>query len=393
MKTRVLRHALIPVLIFLMAAPAGVLGQATDGSAVLGRDELTQLVAPIALYPDSLLANILVAATFPLEVVEADRWLKQNSSLQGGELNAAVDKMSWDLSVKALVPFPEVLSMMSDKIDWTQKLGDAFLAQQSDVMDAVQTLRSKAQNEGYLKSSSEQTVENQGQSIEIEPVDPTIVYVPSYDPTVVYGVWPYPAYPPIAYCPYAPVVAAGVFGFAAGVAVGAAWNGGWGHWNWNGGTMNVNVNRNVNINHNHINNYQSGNWNQAARNGGVGPHPSSGGWGNGAAARDDFRGRTGGGQSGGFGGMDGSRGAYGTEGGFGRPNAASVQDGLRQREGGGSMFHNSWGGGEDRMNSDRGFESRHGSGYGSHSGGFGDGGWHGGGGGWHGGGGGGGRRR
>ncbi len=110
------------------------------------------MLAPIALYPDSLLANILIAATFPLEVVSADRWVKQNKDLKGDQLNAALDKMKWDLSVKALVPFPQVLAMMSEQLDWTQSLGDAFLAQQSDVMDTVQKLRAKAQAEGNLEN-------------------------------------------------------------------------------------------------------------------------------------------------------------------------------------------------------------------------------------------------
>ncbi len=245
-------RAVLALLLFLLAIPCELRGQQTGGGSAFGQEELSQMLAPIALYPDSLLANVLVASTFPLEVVAADRWVKQNSGLQGDQLNAALQQMNWDLSVKALVPFPEVLAMMSEKLDWTQALGTAFLAQQKDVMNTIQTLRARAQDEGNLKSSNEQKVIAQQNTIAIQPANPTVVYVPSYNPQVVYGAWPYPAYPPYPYYPYGGAVAAGVVGFAAGVAVGAAWNNGWGHWNWNGGTMNVNVNRNFNINGNRV---------------------------------------------------------------------------------------------------------------------------------------------
>ena len=201
--------------------------------------------------------------------------------------------MKWDLSVKALVPFPEVLAMMSEKLEWTQTLGEAFLAQQPDVMDTVQKLRAKAQAEGYLKTTQEQKVEVKGQAIVIEPANPTTIYVPTYNPAVVYGAWPYPAYPPYPYYPYGGAVAAGGLGFAAGVAVGAAWNNGWGRWNWGGGSMNVNVNRNVNINGDRVSHYQTGKWNQGARNGSVATRPAAGRGPAGAAGgRNDFRGRT-----------------------------------------------------------------------------------------------------
>ena len=292
-RSAVCKHALIALLILLLAAPSGVLGQETGAAATFSQEQLNQMLAPIALYPDSLLANILVAATFPLEVVSADRWVKQNKDLKGDELNAALDEMKWDLSVKALVPFPEVLAMMSEKLDWTQTFGEAFLAQQSDVMDTVQKLRAKAQAEGNLKTTQEQKVEVKGEAIVIEPASPTTVYVPAYNPAVVYGAWPYPAYPPYPYYPAGAVVAAGVIGFAAGVAVGAAWNNGWGRWNWAGGSMNVNVNRNVNINTNRVSQHQTGKWNQAARNGSVANRSSAGRGGTGAAGgRNDFRGNT-----------------------------------------------------------------------------------------------------
>ena len=201
MNRMLFKHALIALLVFCLAAPAGVLGQESGSMVQYSQDELSQMVAPIALYPDSLLANVLVAATFPLEVVSADRWVKQNKNLKGGQLNAALDKMQWDLSVKALVPFPEVLAMMSEKLDWTQTLGNAFLAQQTDVMNSIQQLRSMAQAQGNLKTTSEQKVVVQESSIVIEPANPTVIYVPSYNPAVVYGAWPYPAYPPYPYYP------------------------------------------------------------------------------------------------------------------------------------------------------------------------------------------------
>ena len=220
------------------------------------------MLAPIALYPDSLLAQILVASTYPLEVVEADRWVKRNKNLKGDQLNDALDKTNWDLSVKALAPFPDVLSMMSDKLEWTQKLGDAFLAQQTQVMDTIQNLRGKARAQGNLQDTREQKVIVQGDAIEIQPANPSVIYVPTYNPTVVYGSWWYPSYPPYYYNPVGATVAAGVFGFAAGVAVGAAWNSGWGSWNWGGHDVNVNANRNVNVNRNNVNvsNIQTSKW-------------------------------------------------------------------------------------------------------------------------------------
>ena len=254
---------LVGFLILLLAAPPPSLGQSSGSPSAFKQEELDQMLAPIALYPDSLLAQILMAAAYPLEVVQADRWVKQNKNLKGEQLNAALDKMTWDLSVKALVPFPQVLSMMSEQLDWTSRLGEAFLAQQADVMNTVQKLRAKAKEQGNLKTTKEQKVVVQDQTIVIEPANPTVVYVPTYNPTVVYGSWWYPSYPPYPYYPYYPaggVVAAGVIGFAAGVAVGAAWNNGWGRWNWGSGDVNVNANRNVNINRNQISQHNTRNW-------------------------------------------------------------------------------------------------------------------------------------
>jgi hypothetical protein len=153
-------------------------------------EEIEQLVAPIALYPDSLVSQILMASTYPLEVVQANRWLRANKTLKGDALTKALEAQNWDPSIKSLVNFPQVLAMMSEKLDLTQRLGDAFLAQQKDVMDAIQRLRARAQAQGNLQTTKEQTViveqpEAQTTVIKIEPADPQVVYVPSYNPTVV----------------------------------------------------------------------------------------------------------------------------------------------------------------------------------------------------------------
>ncbi len=259
-------RALVLALVLMTAVPQGTFGQPTDPN-VFKQEELDQILAPIALYPDSLLAQIFMASTYPLEVVQADRWAKQNTSLKGNTLTAALEKQPWDPSVKSLVNFPQVLTMMSEKLDWTQKLGDAFLAQQKEVMATVQTLRKKAVEAGNLKTTSEQQVIVEKETIIIQSANPQVVYVPTYNPTVVYGAWPSPAYPPAYY--YPPGYSAGtvLLAFGAGVAVGAAWGYGWGHCDWHGGDVDVDVNRNTNINNkinrgNYANQYQGGkgNW-------------------------------------------------------------------------------------------------------------------------------------
>ncbi len=226
-------------LIFFMAAPKLALAQ--DSSAKLDSAQLEQLVAPIALYPDSLLAQALMAATYPLEVVEAARWVKANPNLKGDALDAALRQQSWDPSVKSLATFPQVLQMMDDKLDWTEQLGDAFLAQQKDVMAAVQRLRTKAQASGNLSSGKQQTVKTQGsgssQVIVIQPTEPDTVYVPVYNPTVVYGPWPYPAYPPYYWYP-PDYVAGSVISFGLGVAAGYAL---WGDMDWYHDDINIDV--------------------------------------------------------------------------------------------------------------------------------------------------------
>ena len=210
------------------AAPAGAAPQAGSSAPVFKQEELDALLAPIALYPDALLSQILMASTYPLEIVEAARWRKDNASLKDAALSDALTKQTWDESVKSLTAFPDVLDRMNKDLAWTQKLGDAFLANQAMVLNTVQSLRKRAQDAGHLQSNEQQKVEVQTQEnkqvIVIEPANPQIVYVPTYQPTVVYGAWPYPAYPPY-YPPYwAPVGAAFVSGFfwGVGIAAGAA---------------------------------------------------------------------------------------------------------------------------------------------------------------------------
>jgi hypothetical protein len=258
-----MQRVLAGVIALLLAVPLPLVAQQDQAATPFKPEELDQLVAPIALYPDPLLAQILMASTYPLDVVQAARFAKSNASLKGAQLDQALQSQPWDDSVKSLLSFPDILTMMDAKLDWTQKLGDAFLGQQADVMNAVQRLRARAQAAGNLQTSSQQTVTVEpaapapalpaGQApstvvvqqapptvIKIEPANPQVVYVPTYNPTVVYGAWPYPAYPPAAYYPPGYVAGAALFSFAAGVAVGSAL---WGNCNWGAHDVNVNVNQ------------------------------------------------------------------------------------------------------------------------------------------------------
>jgi len=237
-------------LILLLALPPGMMAQQAEQGAPVKQEELDQLLAPIALYPDALIAQILMASTYPLDVVNASRFAKQNANLKGDALTKALESQSWDPSVKSLVNFPQVLTMMNDKLDWTQKLGDAFLVGEKPVMDTIQSLRAKAQAAGNLKTTKEQKVIVQEKIIVIEPASPQVIYVPTYNPTVVYGAWPYPAYPPYYYYPPGYVAATSAFAFASAVALGAAWGYAWGSPNWHGGSVNYNYNQNININNN-----------------------------------------------------------------------------------------------------------------------------------------------
>jgi Protein of unknown function (DUF3300) len=220
-------------------------------------EELDQMLAPIALYPDSLLSQVLMAATYPADVAEAAKWSKANPSQKGDAALKAVESQPWDPSVQSLVAFPQVIQMMGDKPDWVQNLGDAFLASSKDVLDSAQRLRSQAQKSGNLKTSEQQKVvveqepQTQQTVIKIEPANPQVVYVPAYNPTVVYGTWLYPAYPPVYYPPppaYYPgaALATGI-AFGVGVAATAAL---WGGCNWGHGDVDINVNKynNVNVN-------------------------------------------------------------------------------------------------------------------------------------------------
>ncbi|MBN9537622.1 MAG: DUF3300 domain-containing protein [Reyranella sp.] len=238
-----------------------------DEKKTLKPEELDQILAPIALYPDSLLSQILMATGYPLEIVEAARWSKANPTLKGDAAVAAVKDKSWDVSVKSLVAFPSVLTQLSDHLEWTQKLGDAMISQQQDVADSIQRLRAKAADAGNLKSGQQQTVTTQGsgadRTIVIEPANPEVIYVPSYNPTWAYGSWPYSAYPPVYYPPPPG------YGYGAALATGLLWGVGiaaagamFSSWNWGRGNayVNVNVNRAVNIdNHFDRNRYVNNN--------------------------------------------------------------------------------------------------------------------------------------
>ncbi|UYN93353.1 MAG: DUF3300 domain-containing protein [Enhydrobacter sp.] len=216
-------------------------------------EELDQMLAPIALYPDAVLSQIMMAATYPLEVVEAARWSQTNPNVKGDAAIAAVQQMRWDASVKSLVAFPPVLAQMNDQLQWTQNLGDAMISQEADVADSIQRLRARASDAGNLKTGKEQVVSTQAQGsdriIVIEPADPQVVYVPSYNPTWVYGSWPYPAYPPY-YWPLGGALATG-FLWGLGFAAAGALFGGWA-WGYGRGSsyVNVNVNRATNIDRN-----------------------------------------------------------------------------------------------------------------------------------------------
>jgi hypothetical protein len=228
--------------------------------------QLEQLLAPIALYPDALLSQVLMASTYPLEVVTAARWVQANPGVTGKALEDAMQKQSWDPSVKALTAVPQTLQMMNDKLDWTRDLGDAFLAQQSDVLVAVQRLRERADNAGNLKTTEQQRVvktaapAGEPPPVEtpaagtpatvytIESVNPDEYCVPIYDPGVVYGAWPYPAYAPFYWYPPG-WVGRGVFAFATGVVVGAAIRGGIDWWRRR---VNININRYNSFNHANI---------------------------------------------------------------------------------------------------------------------------------------------
>lgn len=261
--TTISRLARVLVLVLSLLPGLAVAQQAA--APTFSKEQLEQMLAPIALYPDSLLSQILMAATYPADVAEAAKWSKANPNQKGDDAVKAVQSQPWDPSVQSLAAFPQVLDMMGAKPDWVQNVGDAFLASSKDVLDAVQRLRVKAQEAGNLKSTEQQKVvveqapQTQQTVIKIEPAAPETVYVPAYNPSVVYGTWAYPSYPPVYYPPppyYYPggALASGIM-FGVGVAaVGSLW----GDCNWGGGDVNINVNKYNNINTNRqINNTQN----------------------------------------------------------------------------------------------------------------------------------------
>ncbi len=198
----------------------------------LSTEQLNQLVAPIALYPDALVAQVLAAATYPTQVVEADRWRQAQGSAPADQIAAGAEAKNWDPSVKALTAFPSVLAQMDRNLQWTTDLGNAYYNQPQDVMDSVQKMRQKAQTAGQLRSTPQQTVSNADGAITIAPANPTVVYVPVYNPWTVYGS-PFPIYPGYYYPPPPGVFWGGLaIGFGVGIAVGlfAPWGWGWGHW-------------------------------------------------------------------------------------------------------------------------------------------------------------------
>jgi hypothetical protein len=213
--------------------PAGQAQPAPSGARFTAA-QLDQMLAPIALYPDALLGQILMASTYPLEIVEADRWVKspRNAALTGSDLDNALKSQPWDPSVKSLVPFPQILHMMDNNLSWTEQLGDAFLAEQPAVMDSVQHLRKEAEAAGNLRSTHYETVTTEGSEIIIEPAEPDIVFVPVYDPFVVFGAWPFPAFPPFFFPGFfdVDVVVVGGVGFFGVDIDRPFW--GWNRWDW-----------------------------------------------------------------------------------------------------------------------------------------------------------------
>src|SRR4026208_1438496 len=242
-------------LVLAQEAPEAQLQETTTAEEApkIPNDQLDSLVAPIALYPDAMLAQTLAASTYPLEVMQLDQWMDKNKNLKDKALADAVAKQPWDPSVQSMAAFPDVVQRMAENIQWMTDVGNAVLAQQKDVMDAVQRMRAKAQGTGNLKTGSEQKVETKTtqsgeQVIVVEQANPEAVYVPSYDPAVVYGAAPaeYPYYP-YSYPGYQPGTA---LAWGTAIAVGGAWANNWGNCDWDNGDVNINNNNNFNKNYN-----------------------------------------------------------------------------------------------------------------------------------------------
>jgi uncharacterized membrane protein YgcG len=266
-------QSLLAVLCALLLTPGDTLlyaqqeaAPAEQAAPKIPNDQLDSLVAPIALYPDPLLSQVLVASTYPLEIIQLQQWLQKNGTLKGDELTKAVQQQDWDPSIQAMAVLPDVAKRLADDIKWTTDLGNAFLAQQSDVMDAVQRMRMKAKDAGNLKSSEQMKVETKVVETQtvvvIEQTNPQVIYVPTYNPVVVYGPPVYP-YPPIYYPPPSYYAAGAVFAFGVGIAIGAAYHGGWGYGcGWGRGYNNVNIN----VNNNYVKHYNNTNINGGNRN-------------------------------------------------------------------------------------------------------------------------------
>ena len=288
MAMRSISNVLVLFLLIVVAAASSVRAQDAASQPTFKIEELDQMLAPIALYPDDVLANILMASTYPLEIAQAARWRKDssNAKLKGDALTKALEAKSWDPSVKALTQFTDVLELMSDELEWTQKLGDAFLAQEDDVFARIQFLRQKADEAGNLKTNKKQKVTKKERSSSgsgssggaaqqqyyyvIEPVDPEVIYIPVYEPAVAYGPWWYPDYDPYYWDWYPGSTLASGFFWGAGFAIANnLW--GWGHLDWGRGDIDIDVNRfnNINVNRPNITN---GKWEHNPRNRGPVPY-------------------------------------------------------------------------------------------------------------------------
>ncbi len=271
---------LIPSSVVSSALPPPQAATTTTSSAArIPNDQLDSLVAPIALYPDPLLAQVLAASTYPLEIVQLQQWMTRHPDLKGDALAAAVEKENWDPAVQGLAGLPDVVKRLGDDIRWTTDLGNAFLAQQSDVMDAVQRMRKKASDGGNLKTTEQQKVTTQvvqtQEVIVIQQANPQVIYVPAYNPVVVYGPPVYP-YPPIYYPPPGYYAAGVAIGFGVGIAMGAFWGGGgWGYGpRWGYGSVHINVNNRYVNHYNRYNSYNryGGNWNHNPQHRGGAPY-------------------------------------------------------------------------------------------------------------------------
>ena len=226
--TRIIIGSFAWIMIAMLLVPPGTMAQDSGESEETDRfskEELTQMLAPLALYPDSLIAEILMASTYPLEIVEAERWLRQNKELKGDALNTALQEKTWDPSVKSVCHFPDVLFALSDKLDQTRKLGDAFLSQEDEVMAIIQELRHRAENRGNLKTTDKQKVIIEERIIRIEPPAPEVVHVPVYNPLYVYGPWWYPDYPPYYwYYPPGFAISGGYISYGPSIFLGVGWH-------------------------------------------------------------------------------------------------------------------------------------------------------------------------